>query len=135
MAPAEERQEGIYTLVGFGIDVDRWRRRWFSKSMPRIQCRDQCVLVQAMRLLPYYATVCASCYANSMRNNYACVLDAEALRENDVAVVACTSEGHPLGHLRSWNVGGCDVMEPPFMVLEHREEDFQYQSSRYLTEV
>ncbi|KAK8768268.1 hypothetical protein V5799_015268 [Amblyomma americanum] len=101
MATAEERQENIYTLVGFGSDVNRWRRKWFSKSLPRIQCRDQCVLVQAMRLIPYYATVCASCYVNSMRKNYACVLDAEAFRENDVAVVACTSEGLPSRHFRS----------------------------------
>ncbi|KAK8768267.1 hypothetical protein V5799_015267 [Amblyomma americanum] len=94
MAPAEERQEGIYTLFSFGSDMVQRRWTCWPGSPPRIQHKDECMLlrVEVMPMIPCHRLVCAGCYAHCGRKDHSSALYSEVFREDDVAVVACTNE-------------------------------------------
>ncbi|KAK8759684.1 hypothetical protein V5799_002684 [Amblyomma americanum] len=134
MTQPQEWQEGIYTLFSFGSDMVQRRWTCWPWSPPRIQHKDECMRlrVEVMPMIPCRRLVCAGCYAaHCGRKDHSSALYLEVFRENDVAVVACTNEELASGHFQCWNVGCCDTVGLPFMVLERLEEDFQYHNSSY----
>lgn len=130
MALEVGRQEGTCTLFGFGSDLD-WRRWMFSpEPLKRNRCRDQCfpLWVQVTVLRPHYHSLCAGCYSQCVRRNYACMLDAESFWAHDVAMVSYPRKDPASGHIRCPNVSSCGIAALPFVVPGHRES-FQYKTS------
>ncbi|KAK8786692.1 hypothetical protein V5799_023532 [Amblyomma americanum] len=124
MTPTAEHQDGTNTRFGSSGDVD-WRLRR-GLLEPGTKYHGQCgrLWTQGMVLLICSRIVCAGCYAQCTRRNYACALDAEGVRKRDVvAVVTCTSEDLASRHDRSWNAGTRrHIAGPP-------EENFQFATS------